>query len=136
MVGDRHVFGLPFLRTPGRLCSPQCFFSPSLTPSRGDAGRGSFAGSSRIPRTFEKRIVKPLSDLRFSLDLFPDFFAIAAHNPSNPPDQATRSARRGGAREREVVEALNAAAFSARWQRSGAEESFEEVHDFGLPRQI
>src|SRR5919106_2727239 len=98
MVGDRHVFGLPFLRTPGRLCFPQCFFSPSsVTPSRGDQAVAHLQVHLEFRGRFEKRIVKPLSDLRFSLDLFPDFFAIAAHNPSNPPDQATRSARRRAA---------------------------------------
>jgi hypothetical protein len=65
---------------------------------------------------------------------------MPAHNPSNRLGQAARPARRRGDREQEVVEALNTehdlAAFSAGRQRSGAEESFEEVHDFGLARQI
>ena len=33
--------------------------------------------------TCRRKILKPLPYLRFSLDLFPDYFAIAAHNPSN-----------------------------------------------------
>jgi hypothetical protein len=36
---------------------------------------------SNFGLTSRREILKPLSDLRFSLDLFPDRFAIAAHQP-------------------------------------------------------
>ena len=45
--------------------------------------------------TCRRKILKLLPYLRFSLDLFPDCFAIATHNPSNCLGQAAR--RRDGA---------------------------------------
>src|SRR5215468_1105308 len=51
-----------------------------------------------------REILKPLSDLRFRLDLFPDRSAIAAHKLSNRLAQTPRCARRRGEREQEVVE--------------------------------
>ena len=38
-------------------------------------------GSNLDFGTYRHKILKPLSDLRLSLNLFPDRFAIAAHQP-------------------------------------------------------
>jgi hypothetical protein len=97
MVGDRACLWFAIsLHARALMFSSMLFLTLIGNAFSRDAGRGLFAGSSRIPR----RIVKPLSDLSVQSGSFPGSLCNGAHNPSNPPGQA---ARRRSDRKQEAV---------------------------------
>src|SRR5918996_4910644 len=104
MVGDRHVFGLPFLRTPGRLCFPQCFFSPSsVTPSRGDQAVAHLQVHLEFRGRFEKRDRETTFGSSVQSRSFPGFLCNRSSQPikpSGPSYALCATARRSRARRR------------------------------------
>src|SRR5262249_4994724 len=80
-LGDHEMSGVRFF---GGRSRPRSIRSRNCV--RGFKARGKFFYLS----TWHGKLLKPISDLRFCLDLFPDPFALAAHQTLIPNLQTAR----------------------------------------------